>query len=213
MENKTPFIIIGDGAEARDALDITLALDVLVYGFFSLEETEGLKEINDVSVITQLGSEDANALLAEEEVQLTVAVSDLSDRKMVADILEQYNRKPANLVHPQTIISDHARLGYGNIIHPGAIIKANADIGNYCHVHSGTIIEADAEIGEFVNIGSGARIGKNVQIAHAAHIGMGAILFPGIKVGLGAIVAPGAVVFKDVAAGKSVAGNPAAVSK
>jgi sugar O-acyltransferase (sialic acid O-acetyltransferase NeuD family) len=213
MENKTPFIIIGDGAEARDALDITLALDVLAYGFFSLEETEGLKEINDVSVITQLGSEDANALLAEEEIQLTVAVADLSDRKMVADMLEEYNRKPANLIHPSVIISQHAKMGFGNILSPGVIMQANAEIGNYCHIHAGVVIEADVLIGEFVNVRAGACIGKNVQIAHAAHIGMGAIIYPGINIGVGAIVGPGAVVIQDVAAGKSVAGNPATVTK
>jgi sugar O-acyltransferase (sialic acid O-acetyltransferase NeuD family) len=212
MENKTPFIIIGDGAEARDALDITLALDVLVYGFFSMEETEGIKEINDVSVITQLGSDDANALLAEEEIQLTVAVPDMSDRKTVADLLEQYNRKPANLIHPQTIISNHAKMGYGNIIAPGVIMGANAEIGNYCHINSRATIEADALIGEFVNIRAGAVIGKNVQIGHATHIGMGAVIFPGVKIGVGAKIAPGAVVIQDVDAGKSVAGNPAVVT-
>lgn len=212
MKNKTPFIIIGDGADARDALDITLAIDVLVYGFFSLEETKGLNEINDVSVITQLGSDDANALLAEEEIQLTVAVADLSDRKDVADMLEQYNRKPANLVHPDTTISTHSKMGFGNIVSPGVIIQANARIGNYCHIHAGAVIEADVEIGEFVNVRAGARIGRNVQIAHAAYIGMGAIIYPGIKVGVGAKVGPGAVVIQDVEAGKSVAGNPAVVT-
>jgi sugar O-acyltransferase (sialic acid O-acetyltransferase NeuD family) len=209
MENKTPIIIIGTGAEARIALDITTRMEVLVYGFFSLEEESGIQSINDMAIITHFGSDDANALLAQEEIQLVLAVSDVETRQEIVEELDRYRRRPINLVDPSAVISPHAKMGNGNLLSAGVVLHANSVLGDMTHLHTGATLEPDAVVGDYCTIQAGARLGKGAFVGYEANIGMGAIIYPGIEIGPKAIVAPGAVVLKSVSEEAIVKGNPA----
>ncbi|RMG22245.1 MAG: acetyltransferase [Bacteroidetes bacterium] len=210
-DNKVPFMIVGAGPEGRVALDILNLLDVVVYGFISQDETQLLKEVNDILVAAQLGSKDCDTLLQDEHIRLIIAERDTDKRIELVEALADAKAEIANAIHPFNSISPYARLGRGNLISAGAVIQPNAMIGSFNLLDSYVSVETDAALGDYCTLHAGVRIGREAQIHNEAVIGMGAIIHAGVRIGEGAMVGPGAVVLKDVEDGQTVFGNPAKV--
>lgn len=211
QENKTPVLIVGTEAEARLAMDIAHKLDVIVFGLLSEDKESLNKEINDILVVAELDTKDANTLLDDPKVQVVVAEKDPTLRK---HYLAQVEGKEANIIsflHPMNSISPHALMGMGNIAAAGLVVGANSKVGNMNLFGAYVSIEMDVLIGDYITIQEGARIGREVEIGDEAFVGMGAIIHPGVKIGKKASIAAGAVVFQDVPAEASVFGNPGKV--
>lgn len=211
MDHKTPLIIVGAGAEARAILDLTHHLDVLVYGFISEEAVEGLRELNDISVISQLESEESQQLLADADIQVVMAIPDIESRRDITDFVLGLRPQLTTLIHPQAIISEHSALGQGNVIDAGCLVGPNTIIGEHNFFYPHSSIGPDVRIGDFCTIQSGVRMGKEVEIDDGVYIGMGAIIHPGVGIGAKAMIGPGAVVLQDVPEGKTAMGNPAVI--
>ena len=212
-DKKLPILILGTGAEARIALDIANDLDILVYGFITSEETELRKEMNDILVVAELGSEDSDTLLKDENIKMVLAEADLEQRELLSEQLATHSSEVINLNHPLARFSPFSQMGKGNILNTGSVVLANAEIGDFnwigCHVSIG----ADAVIGDFCNILDGVRIGEGAIIERQVFIGAGAIIQKGVRVGEKVMIAPGAVVMTDIPDGATAFGNPAQVSK
>ncbi|MDW3650621.1 MAG: DapH/DapD/GlmU-related protein [Bacteroidia bacterium] len=212
-DKKLPILILGTGAEARIALDIANDLDILVYGFITSEESELRKEMNDILVVAELGSEDSDTLLKDENIKMVLAEADLEQRELLSEQLATHSSEVINLIHPLARFSPFSQMGKGNILNTAAVVLANAEIGDFnwigCHVSIG----ADAVIGDYCNILDGVRIGEGVVIERQAFIGAGAIIQKGIRIGEKVMIAPGAVVMTDIPDGATAFGNPAQVSK
>ncbi|MEZ4777513.1 MAG: NeuD/PglB/VioB family sugar acetyltransferase [Bacteroidia bacterium] len=208
-ESKTPIIIIGTGPEARAALDAANALDVMVYGFLTDDESAVSREINDILVIAKLGNKDSDTLLEDENIKLVIAARDIEHRHNLVNYLSLKKPEIINLIHPFNSISAYAKIGKGNLIYPGAIIHANAMIGSYNLLETGVTFDQDVQVADFCTFQSGARIGREVMIEKDVLVGMGAVIHPGLNIGEGAMIGPGAVVLTDVEAGSTVFGNPA----
>jgi len=206
-------MILGTGAEARIALDIANYLDILVYGFITSEEAELRKEMNDILVVAELGSEDSDTLLKDENIKMVLAEADLEQRELLSEQLATHSSEVINLIHPLSRISPFAQMGKGNIVNAGTMVMPNAEIGDFnwmgCHVSVG----ADAVIGDFCNILDGAKIGEGVVIERQVFVGAGAIIQKGVRIGEKVMIAPGAVVMTDIPDGATAFGNPAQVSK
>jgi sugar O-acyltransferase (sialic acid O-acetyltransferase NeuD family) len=209
-DNRTPIVIIGTDPSARLALDVALALDVLVYGCISDEEDQvPLTEVNDIPVVAALGSRDSDALLKDENIRRFVASMDPEKRQTLVVDADEHAGEMITLVHPSAVVSPYARIGRGNLIQPFASIQSNASIGNFNVIGAHVSLGPDAEIGDYATIHDGVRIGRGATIENEAVIGAGAIIYAEVTVEEGAVVGPGAVVLKDVAAGETVFGNPA----
>ncbi|MEZ4829476.1 MAG: NeuD/PglB/VioB family sugar acetyltransferase [Bacteroidia bacterium] len=208
-ESKTPVIIIGTGPEAKAALDIANALDVVVYGFLTDDDEAVSREINDILVIAKLGNKDSDTLLEDENIKLVVASRDIEQRQNLVKYLNLKKPEIINLIHPFNSISSYAKIGKGNLIYPGAIVHANAMIGSYNLIETGVSVDMDVQIGDYCTLQTGARIGREVMIGKEVLVGMGAMIHPGLNIGEGAMIGPGAVVLSDVEAGDTVFGNPA----
>lgn len=211
-DNKTPIIIIGTGADARQALDIANDLDILVYGFLTDDKEKALEQLNDILILDTLEGNQAKELMEEDNLELLVAEGDIAKRQDFVQAIRPFKQKHAVLVHPRASISDYAKLGHGLIIHPGAVIGSNAFVGSYNILHAHCSIGADTIVGDNCTISAGAQIGREVEIGNEVFIGMGAIIYPGVHIGAGAMVGPGAVVLQNVGEGKTVFGNPAGAS-
>ncbi|MDX2249071.1 MAG: NeuD/PglB/VioB family sugar acetyltransferase [Bacteroidia bacterium] len=208
-ESKTPIIIIGTGPEARAALDAANALDVMVYGFLTDDDSTISQEINDILVIAKLGNRDSDTLLEDENIKLVVAARDIEHRHNLVKYLAIKKPELINLIHPFSSISSYAKIGKGNLIYPGVIVHANALVGSYNLIETGVSIDIDTQIGDFCTLQTGARIGREVMIHKDVIVGMGAVIHPGLTIGEGAMIGPGAVVLKNVDPGQTVFGNPA----
>ncbi|MEL6256123.1 MAG: hypothetical protein AAFR87_29225 [Bacteroidota bacterium] len=210
---KLPIMILGTGAEARIALDIANAHDILVYGFITSEESELRKEMNDILVVAELGSEDGDTLLKDENIKMVLAEADLEQRELLSEQLATHSSEVINLIHPLSRISPFSQLGKGNVVNAGTMIMPNAEIGDFNWIGCHASIGADAVIGDYCNIMDGARIGEGVIIERQVYISAGAIIQKGVRIGEKVMIAPGAVVMTDIPDGSTAFGNPAQVSK
>ena len=207
--SKTPFVIVGTGAEARIALDIANKLEVVVFGFLADDEASLRQEINDVLVVTTLESKDAKTLLEDSSLKIVIADKDIGNRKDIVSLFESNDNELVSLIHPHSSISPYAKIGRGNLMAAGTVIEANSMVGSYNLFGNYVSIEPDVEMGDYCNVQSGVRIGAGAMIESAVNIGMGAVIYPGVKIGLGAVVGAGSIVLQDVAEGSQVFGNPA----
>ena len=211
--SKTPILIIGTGAEARVALDIATALDVLVYGFLTEDAEEVHREMNDILVVGEMGGKDAETLLKDENTKLVLAFREGDKRQEVMEELSSKKADIISLVHPSADISPYAQIGNGTLVYPGVVVLANSGVGQYSLLMSGVKIATDVEIGENVTIEQGAIIGANVVIEDECFIGAGAVIQPGLTIGREAMIGAGAVVLMDVPDNATVFGNPAQIVK
>lgn len=208
-DNRTPLVIIGTDVAARIALDITLSLDMLVYGFLSEEEEKVNQEISDVLVVAALGSKDADILLRDEHIKRVLGFRDGDKRRTMLLELDELPGDYINLFHPSTILSPTVRFGRGNLIHAGSVLQTQVLLGSFNMLGTHVSIGPDTIIGDYCTIQDGVRIGREVEIEDEVFIGIGAIINPGVALGEGCMVGPGAVVLHDVEPGNSVFGNPA----
>ncbi|MDB4286364.1 hypothetical protein N9933_03595 [bacterium] len=211
MESKTPFVILGNGPEARIAADIAHAADILIYGFLATDEEGYPEDIHDIVVIGRLDSDDARALLADETIIFGVAEKEIEKRRDLVEFVKNYKEVLGNLIHPTASVSPYARIGHGNICHAGFVLGSGSLFGSYNLVGSNVSIELDTIVGDYCTIQSGVKIGRGAEIGEGVFLGMGAIIHPGVTVGLGAMVADGAVVLRDIPEDATAFGNPAQV--
>ncbi len=209
LDSKTPVLIVGTDSEARMALDVFNALDVVVYGFLTENEEEVNREINDVLVVADLGSKDSNTLLDDEHAKLFVVAREVADRRSMAAALDGKKPEVINAVHPTAVVSPYAQLGISNLLYPQVVVQPNVKIGSFNLIQTAVSLDSEAEIGNLCTIQAGARIGKGTLLDDEVFVGMGAVIQSGLEIGKGAIIAPGAVVLTNVDEGETVFGNPA----
>lgn len=210
MNNQgTPLLIVGTRAAARIALDLALALDLLVYGFISTESSELGQEMNDVPVLALLGSPESKKLLTDKNAQVAVAVYDGAHRHEVVALLRKVRKEIASLIHPQALLSAYSRIGAGNVCHAGVVVGPNCELGDYNVLQYHSVLECDVVMGSYCTLQSGVKVGREAFIDDGVFIGAGAVIQAKVRIGAGAVVAPGAVVLRDVPEGGKVHGNPA----
>jgi hypothetical protein len=76
-----PLMIIGTDADARIALDIANALNIIVYGFMNDKEEEESSEINEISVVMRVDSPEGKKFLDTEKMDVLIAERDIAKSK------------------------------------------------------------------------------------------------------------------------------------
>ncbi len=138
-----------------------------------------------------------------------VAIGDNETRVTKQRELEAQSMSVASVVHPNAVVSPHARVGKGAAILAGAVVNPFAVLGAGCIVNTGASIDHDCVLLDGVHVSPGARLGGGVRIGEASWIGIGAVVKEGISIGANVRVGAGAAVVDDVADGLTVVGVPA----
>jgi sugar O-acyltransferase (sialic acid O-acetyltransferase NeuD family) len=190
--------IIGYSGHSYVCIEIALLNDMVIVGYCDLN-----KKIQNPYQLDFLGEEkNINSGQA-----VFICIADNIIRNKLYNSLSNLDFN-INLIHPSSIVSKSANVGFQTLICAGAIINAQVKIGNGCIINTGSIIEHECIIGDFCHIAPGAVLSGNVLIGKGSFIGANSIIKQGVKIGCNVIVGAGSVVINDILDNEKVVGNP-----
>ena len=155
-----------------------------VQGYFELEE----KKFNPYEL---------NYLGHESKVQneaVFIAIGENEIRRKVFENLPFSCNKEIQLIHPNSEISNTAKIETQVLVMNGAQVNAFAQISTGAIINTNAIIEHECKIGSFSHIAPGAVllgnviIGKNVLVGARSVIKQGLTICDNVTIGMGAVV-------------------------
>jgi sugar O-acyltransferase (sialic acid O-acetyltransferase NeuD family) len=195
--------IIGYSGHSYSCLDTAIANKIVVVDYFDIEE----KEFNPYSLTFQ-GQE---TKIKFESI--FIAVGDNRLRQRIFNDLPITCKFDNNIIHPNSNISDKAKINYQVLIQNGAQINALATIDTGVIINTGAIIEHECKIGAFSHIAPGAVLAGNVFVGERSFIGANATIIQGVKIGKDVVIGAGAVIINDIPDNAVVVGNPGKIIK
>jgi sugar O-acyltransferase (sialic acid O-acetyltransferase NeuD family) len=138
----------------------------------------------------------------------------IGDNKIRAKLTELLNEKEESMltiIHPNSDISQSAKIGEGTFISSGVQINAQTNIGKAVIINTGAIVEHECKIDDCVHVAPGAVLAGNVSIGTQSFVGANAVIKEGIKIGSNVTIGAGTVVLDDVENDQTVIGNPGRV--
>jgi len=147
-------------------------------------------------------------------VPIFVCIGENNIRKKVFEkMIERNCDINFSLLHPNSIVSKHAKIDINTLVAAGAIINPLATIGKSCIINTGAIIEHECEIEDFVHIAPGAVLAGNVKIGERTFVGANSVIKQGVKIGKQVVIGVGAVIINDVPDHATIVGNPGKIIK
>jgi len=214
MTTDQDIIVLCAGGHARVVIDILRrsghAVAALADNNSALHGTM-LDDVQIVGADSEILARDPKSVVLFNALGNTPKSGDnaLSSRRKLFEKFKNKGYAFVQVISPQAVVSERARLGEGCHIITGAIVHPGCSVGANTIINTGAQLDHDCQIGDHSHIAPGAVLGGTVCVGHGCHIGAGAIVVQGLTIGDGAVVGAGAVVIKDVAPGTTVVGNPA----
>ncbi len=125
--------------------------------------------------------------------------------------LEIPDERFATVIHPSSVVSRKAKIGFGVVLMPMVLVSPNVEIGNHSQMYAQSFIGHDSKMEEMVFVANNASIGGRVLIKNGAHIGSNSTLLERLEIGEFGIVGLASVVLKTVNSYDIVVGSPARV--
>lgn len=114
-----------------------------------------------------------------------------------------------NIIHPDAVVSEQAKIGKGVLIECGCLVTPDPVIGNNVVVNTGSQVNHDNIVEDHVYIASGVVLSGGVTIKENSLLDDGVIVTLGCTVQEDCLVGAGAVVTKDTGKKQILYGNPA----
>lgn len=137
-----------------------------------------------------------------------LGIGDNKVRTKVAKLLTEKEENIVTIIHPDSAISQSAKIGEGTFISSGVQMNALANIGKGVIINTGAIVEHECKVDDYSHIAPGAVLAGNVTVGKQSFVGANAFVKEGIKIGNNVIIGAGTVVLNDIESGKKVVGNP-----
>lgn len=197
--------IYGAGGLGREVLELALQIN----GIHS--RWDGFCFIDDINPSRQIKSLDVLpfSAITPQAYEIVIAVGEPSLRHRLAQKAQASGFTLAQLIHPDTYISDDVQIGVGSVICYGSFISCDTTIGDNVHLQPNTSLGHDCQIGNDCVISSYANLAGHCIVGDRAFIGMNAVVRESTTIGEEAIISMGSAVFNDIAPGLIAMGNPA----
>lgn len=150
------------------------------------------------------------------DVKVVVAIGTPSTKQSaIKKIRPEWNVQFANVIHPQALIQDPARVKWGGgcIICAGSILTTGITIGNHVLINLNVTIGHDSKIGDCSSVMPGVNIAGHVTMGQSVLIGSGANILNNNSVGDNATIGAASVVNHDVPSDVTAVGIPARIIK
>jgi sugar O-acyltransferase (sialic acid O-acetyltransferase NeuD family) len=145
------------------------------------------------------------------ECKFVFGIGSMKTRLIRHEIFKKLNiavdRFPS-IIHPQAVIDQSAKIGYGCIIHPGVCIGNDAKIDNFVVIAVNSAIGPYAEVNDYGMITSLAVVLSSAKIGKSSFIGSCSCITEGVVIGAGSMVGAGTVVSRSIDCGVFALGNP-----
>lgn len=138
-----------------------------------------------------------------------IAFGNMKYRKKVFEKFIESGWEAVNIIHPNAVISENARIGNGVLIECGCLVTPNPIIGDNVVINTGSQINHDNVVESHVYIASGVVLSGGVTIKQNTLIDDGVIVTLGRTIPENSIFGAGAVVTKSYSHSGVYYGNPA----
>jgi sugar O-acyltransferase (sialic acid O-acetyltransferase NeuD family) len=183
------FVVLGDGALAREMVDLITEI------------------YSDVSKIFLASPADEVAIVDSlPEAHLVLGVAKPAVRH--SQLLRFQGRSFPVLLHPRAGVSRSANLGRGTVVCAGAVVGPGAILGSGCLVNWNATLGHDCRLEGAVCVSPQAAVSGRCQLGRRTFVGAGAVILEGMNCGADSVIGAGAVVTHSVAAGATVVGVP-----
>nr|WP_245745600.1 acetyltransferase [Flavobacterium urocaniciphilum] len=195
--------LYGAGGHCKVVLDILLCENKFNVKQI-LDDAPNDNTILGVSVVKEFNKAD----FLNKNCIITIGNNQI--RKKIANSI---NANFIMAIHPNSVVSNFAKVGKGTQIMAGAIVNSDAVIGEHCIINTGAIVEHDCELGDYVHISPNATLGGNVKVGELSQVGLGATIIQNITIGKNVMIGAGAVIIEDIPDNAIVVGVPGKVVK
>lgn len=199
METTNKVYLYGASGHAKVVLDIVSKAYYEVP--FLIDDNPNIKTLSGIPVHCS----------AQDVSPVIVTVGDCKIRRKI--VKELGNREYLTVVHPQAIIADSVKLGFGTVVMAGTILNPYATIGDHCIINTGASIDHDCKIHNFVHIAPHCTLCGEVEVGEGTWVGAGTTVIQGIHIGEDCFIGAGSVVVKDIPDGCLCYGNPCKIIK
>lgn len=199
METTDKVYLYGASGHAKVVMDIVKKARIEVPCL--IDDNQRVNELAGLPVIHS----------AESLSPIIVTIGDCQIRRKIVDKLGK--REYLTITHPNAIIADSARMGYGTVVMAGAIINPYAVVGDHCIINTGASLDHDVQVGNFCHIAPHSTLCGGVTVGEGTWIGAGTTIIQGIHIGKNCFIGAGSVVVKDIPDNSMSYGNPARVVK
>ena len=126
---------------------------------------------------------DAGAAAGKFPDNTCVVVAVGTDTSLREMLFNRYVSSPLPLLtfkHPQSYVSDSAKLGEGCVLYPHTFVGADVVLGQNVHLCAGTVVDHGTTIGDHSYVAPGAVIAGNVKVGSHCMLGINATVMESI---------------------------------
>ncbi len=210
---KENIIIIGSGQHARVVLyNIAEQNKYNVVAFLDSDISKVGSEFQGIDIVGDYCEDNLELVRKRYNTnKFFIGFGNMEFRRKVFKHMINNGWEAVNIIHPNAVISQQAKIGKGVLIECGCLITPNPIIGDNVVVNTGSQVNHDNVVEDHVYIASGVVLSGGVTIKENSLIDDGVIVTLGCTVGSDCIIGAGGVVTKNIEDGMIAYGNPCKV--